>query len=309
MALPEWFHELAGRVRNWGRWGVLDEIGTVNLIDDVARRRGAASVRSGRAFSLAMSLQQDLLNTADEGPTTRLHMMTAVNASLTGDLREFSTSDDTLHIGMHDWTHWDALAHVSYDGLLYNGFPAFSVTGDGAARCAIHKIPSLVSRGVLLDIARLKGVDCLEGSYAITADDLDAAADLANVRVEPGDVVLIRTGKMRALLQQPPDRLGYMFPNPGPSLNTVEWFRRHDVAAVANDTLTFEVYPSERAGVQLPVHLLHLVDMGLTQGQNFVLDALGDDCADDGQYTFLLDASPLPVVGGTGSIVNPVAIK
>ena len=74
MALPEWFHELAGRVRNWGRWGVLDEIGTVNLIDGGARRRGAASVRSGRAFSLAMSLQQDLLNTADEGPTTRLHM-------------------------------------------------------------------------------------------------------------------------------------------------------------------------------------------------------------------------------------------
>jgi hypothetical protein len=90
---------------------------------------------------------------------------------------------------------------------------------------------------------------------------------------------------------------------------TVEWFHDRDAAAVATDNLAFEVYPCEREDCLLPVHLLHLVEMGMTQGQNFDLEALAADCADDGVYEFFLDASPQPFVGGIGSPVNPVAIK
>ncbi len=311
MALPDWFHELAGKVRNWGRWGDDDEIGTINLIDSAACLRGIHSVRTGRAFSLALPLHADGIQTGViEGRVNPVHTMVAINKAMSGDPTEFCTSDDQLFMGVQAATHWDGLAHVSYDGKIYNGFPATSITAEhGATRCGIEKITSLVSRGVLLDVARVKGVDAITDAYAITADDLDAAAELAKVEVMPGDVVLIRTGKMAALRETPPNKFGYMFPNAGPSLQTVEWFRRHDVAAVANDTLTFEVYPCERAEAQLPVHLLHLVDMGMTQGQNFVLDALADDCAEDGQYTFLLEATPQPIVGGTGSMVSPVAIK
>jgi hypothetical protein len=93
------------------------------------------------------------------------------------------------------------------------------------------------------------------------------------------------------------------------TIETAEWFHRYDVAAVATDTLVFEVYPSQYEGAYLPVHLLHLVEMGLTQGQNWVLDPLAEDCAADGRYTFLLDATPLPLTQGLGTPLNPVAIK
>jgi kynurenine formamidase len=90
---------------------------------------------------------------------------------------------------------------------------------------------------------------------------------------------------------------------------TAKWFHDHDVAAVATDTYTFEVWPCEDRTMLLPLHLLHLRDMGLTQGQNFDLEALADDCASDGVCEFLLEASPLPFTGACGSPVNPVAVK
>ena len=90
---------------------------------------------------------------------------------------------------------------------------------------------------------------------------------------------------------------------------TVTWFRDHDVAAVATDNMTFEVYPWEHDELAMPVHLLHMVDMGMIQGQNWNLEELAAACADDGQYTFLLEATPEPFVGGLGSPVAPVAVK
>ena len=310
MALPEEFHDLARKVRNWGRWGPDDEIGTLNLVDSEAVRRAAACVRRGRTISLALPLSLDGVQIgAIPGRINPLRTMVAINTPLTGDPSEFCTSDDVVVMGLQAATHWDSLAHVSYDGRLYNGLPASSVTALGAARCGIDKVRTLVARGVLLDVARAKGLDRLEGGYAITAEDLDGACDLAGVRVQPGDVVLVRTGQMAFLRQDPPDKVGYGIPAPGPSTKTVGWFHDHDVAAVATDNITFEVYPCEDPAVLLPVHLLHLVDMGMTQGQNFVLDDLAEDCAADGTYEFLLEASPQPFVGGLGSPVNPVAVK
>ena len=105
------------------------------------------------------------------------------------------------------------------------------------------------------------------------------------------------------------DKNGYGHPSPGPGIEAVQWFRDHDIAAVATDNLTFEVFPCERDDLFLPVHLLDLRDIGLTQGQNWDLETLAADCADDGIYAFLLEASPQPFTGATGSPVNPVATK
>ena len=308
MTLPADFVELARRVSNWGRWGDDDERGTLNLIDADAVRRGAACVRTGKTFSLALPLNA-------EGPQTGVipgrdnpdHRMVAVNMAYTGDANDFATSDDAVSMGLQAATHWDALAHVSYGASLYNGFPASSVTDDGAARCGIDKAGPIVSRGVLLDVARARGVDRLEGAHAIGAADLDAAAELAGVTVEAGDVVLVRTGHIQVL--RAGDRDAYGHPSPGPGIDAVAWFRDHDVAAVATDNLTFEVFPCERQDLFLPVHLLDLRDMGLTQGQNFDLEELAADCAADGVYEFLLEASAQPFTGATGSPVNPVATK
>jgi kynurenine formamidase len=308
MALPADVKELAASVRNWGRWGDDDRIGTINLITDEVVRRAAAEVRTGRRLALGIPLDQ----TGPQigiipGRTNPLRTMVAINAPYTGDPADFCTSDDTVHMGIQACTHWDGLGHVSYEGKLYNGFPASTIDANGSTVLGIHHITTLISRGVLLDVARAKGVDRLEGGYAITGADLDEAAAFGGVEVLPGDVVLIRTGQIQIF--QAGDKIGYTFPTPGPSLQSVRWFREHDVAAVATDTITFEVFPGEREDAPLPVHLLHLVDMGMTQGQNWDLEALSVDCAEDGRYAFLLDATPLPFTNAVGSPVQPVVVK
>lgn len=311
MPMPPEFHELAKKVNNWGRWGPDDEIGTINYVTPDVRRAAAECVRTGKAFSLALPLSQveGIQTGVIPGRVNPLRTMVAINTPMLGDPTQFCTSDDVVVMGLQAATHWDGLGHVSYDNRLYNGFPASTITEFGAARCGIHRIRTLVTRGVLLDVARAKGVDVLEGGYAITAGDLDAACEMGNVRVRSGDVVLVRTGQMRYLAPGARDLATYGAPASGPSTQTVEWFHSHEVAAVATDNLTFEVYPCERDDMILPVHLLHLVEMGMTQGQNWVLDELAADCADDGVYEFLLDASPQPFTNAVGSPVNPVAVK
>jgi kynurenine formamidase len=305
------FAEVAARVRNWGRWGADDQIGTLNLIDDAARRRAAAAVQSGKAFALGLPLSEAEGIQAGfiEGRVNPSRWMIQVNQALSADPEWICSSEDVVTLALQCATHWDALAHCSYKGTLYNGYPASSVDERGAQKCGIHNLTTVVSRGVLLDVARAHATPVLEAGYAITPDDLDAACAKAGVEVLPGDIVLVRTGQMVHLA--PPDRdlIAYTWPSPGLTIETAEWFHAREVAAVATDTLVFEVYPSQYEDAYLPVHLLHLVEMGMTQGQNWVLDALAQDCAQDGQYTFLLDATPLPFTHALGSPLNPLALK
>jgi kynurenine formamidase len=306
------FAEVAARVRNWGRWGPDDEIGTLNLIDDAARRRGAAAVVSGEAFGLGLPLSEaegiQLGFVAGRVNPTRT--MIHVNKPEGPDPEFIAFSEDVFTMATQAATHWDALAHCSHAGKLYNGYPASSVAADGAKRCGIHRTGAVVSRGVLLDVARALGREVLEAGYPITPADLDAASGLGDgVEVGPGDIVLVRTGQMVHLEPDRRDLVAYTWPSPGLTIETAEWFHAHDVAAVATDTFVFEVYPCQYEDAYLPVHVLHLVEMGLTQGQNWVLDPLADACAADGRYTFLLDASPLPLTEGLGSPLQPVALR
>lgn len=310
LPLPDWFTELAAELRQWGRWGDDDRLGTLNLIDGDAVRRGAGSVESGRRFSLAMRFDDRSPQVGSiPGRINPLRTMVAINTPYSGSIDEFCVSDDVVTMGLQASTHWDALAHVSYGGHCWNGVPASSITAEAGSReLGIHRVRSLTSRGVLLDVARAKGVERLDPADAVTADDLDAAADLAGVPVAPGDVVLVRTG--HAQLYRDRKRTEYTTGHqPGLGSTCPAWFRRHDVAAVATDTLAFEVYPCEDPDVLYPVHLLDLVELGLLQGQNFDLEELAADCADDGRYAFLLEASPIPFTGACGAPVNPVAVK
>jgi kynurenine formamidase len=306
--LPGPFHELARRVNNWGRWGPDDERGTLNLITPDVVRRGAGCVRTGKHFALALPLgpngpQSGLI----PGRVNPQHLMIAINTPTVGDPSGICSSDDVAYLPLQAATHWDSLAHVSYGGRMWNGFPVSSVDVRGAGKAGIDRAGAVVGRGVLLDVARCKGVDRLDGGYAVTADDLSAAEELAGVRVEPGDIVLVRTGQMQLFLQG--DRLAYTAPAPGLSMRSVPWLRERDVAAVATDNLTLEVVPGEREDAILPVHLLHLVEMGLLQGQNWNLEQLSADCADDGVYAFFLSATPEPFRRGLGGPVAPVAVK
>ena len=315
MPLSEQFLEISSQVRNWGRWGPDDQLGTLNLITPEVVLAARDCIRQGRTIPLAVELQHDGIQVGfvpgRDNPTMTLH---AINEGMDpdGGPDSFHTSDDHVSFGLQAGTHWDGLCHVSYSGMVYNGYDASGITTDeGATQCGIEHLQSVCTRGVLLDVARAKGVDLLECPYAITADDLDAAAEIGGVEVRSGDIVLVRTGRMS--LYHSGGGMAYCLgpsqdgSNAGLSLATVQWLHAHDVAAVANDTLAFEVYPSEAD--TLAVHMLHLVDMGLTQGQNWDLEALSEDCAADGVYEFFLTATPEPFVGGVGSPVAPVAIK
>ncbi|MFH8584779.1 cyclase family protein [Streptomyces celluloflavus] len=307
MPLPQEFHDIAARVNNWGRWGAADETGTLNLITDQVVREAVRTVRTGRRIPLALPLHQDGVQTgAIPGRINPLHTMTAVNQQIFGP-GTVATSDDTVTMGLQAATHWDGLAHVSHSGRLYNNRPAGSVTAHGGAGVlGIEKAAPIASRGVLLDVARAHGAEQLPGGYAITPEDLDTAEELAGTAVRAGDIVLVRTGQLRHYLAG--DRQAYAFPSPGLSLRTPEWFHARDVAAVANDTLTFEIFPPEIEDLWLPVHALHLVEMGMPQGQNWNLEQLSEVCAAERRWTFFLAAMAEPFVGATGTPVAPVAI-
>ncbi|MFD5566883.1 cyclase family protein [Streptomyces cadmiisoli] len=307
MSLPAEFHDIAERVNNWGRWGADDEIGTLNLITDEVVRGAAAEVRTGRRIPLALPLQQDGVQTGMiPGRVNPLHVMVQINQELFGP-GTVACSDDAVTMGLQAATHWDGLPHVSHSGKLYNGRPAATVTAHGGARYSgVDKARHIVSRGVLLDVARALGTDRLPGGHAVTPEDLDAAEELAGTRVRAGDIVLVRTGQMRVYLAG--DKHGYGYPSPGLSIRTPEWFHARDVAAVANDTLTFEIFPPETENLWLPVHALHLVEMGMPQGQNWQLEELSTACGEVGRHTFLLSAMPEPFVGATGTPVAPVAV-
>jgi kynurenine formamidase len=301
------FRALAERVSNWGRWGDADEIGTLNLVTPAVIRAARDCIQSGRAYSLAMPLSEASPQTGlMEGRINPLRTMVAINVPMGPDPSACRYSDDVVVMGVQAATHWDALSHVSFEGKLYNGFAADEIDASGARRCGIERVPALCTRGVLLDVARARGVPRLPPSFPIGPAELDAAAALARVEPRAGDAVLVRTGQ--AALYRAGQRREYSVHAPGLCMEAAAWFRARDVAAVATDTLSFEIFPSAETAVALPVHVLHLVYMGMLQGQNFDLEQLSVACAQAQTYAFFLEASPQPFTRAVGTPVNPVAI-
>jgi kynurenine formamidase len=314
MPIPDDFRALAEKVNNWGRWGPDDEIGTLNLITDEVVRRAAACVKTGKRFSLAIPLSEDgpdLGNVPNRAGNPERKML-AIKMVVSKNPDAGLASDDAVWMPLQCATHWDALAHVTYSGRLYNGFSPDVIDERGASRLGIANVKTLLTRGVLLDVARVRDVDRLPARTLITPEDLDAAEKLAAVQVQSGDAILIRTGTMRWLHEGDKEAYGGVstLGIAGPGIACAEWFHDRDVSAVATDNAGFEIFPRERKDLPyIGLHILDLVEMGLTQGQNWDMEALAEDCAADGVYEFLLSASPEPFERGLGSPVNPIAVK
>jgi kynurenine formamidase len=316
MPIPNDFRALAEKVNNWGRWGPDDEIGTLNLITDDVVRRAAACVKTGKRFSLAIPMSEDgpMLGNIPPGRKNPEQHKFELHDPFTKDPDSIHVNTNEFTLNLKSATHWSALGHVEYAGRLYNGIPLDSIDEGGAHKLGIENVSTLVTRGLLLDVARTKGVDRLAGGTLVTPDDLDETAKIAGVTVEAGDSILIRTGAMRWLKEGDREAYAGIYQGiAGPDIASAAWFREHDVAAVAADTSGFEVWPRERKDLLHvlghPLHALCIVEMGLTLGQNFDLEALAEDCAADGVYEFLLAASPEPFEGGLGGPVNPIALK
>ncbi|HYD48447.1 MAG TPA: cyclase family protein [Terriglobales bacterium] len=304
----ERFREIAARVSNWGRWGAEDQRGTVNFITPEKIRQGAACVRRGQVFSLGLNFGADGPQIGQGGRVNPQHLMTATDG-LVYPTSPFRYCDDVVVMGLQCATQWDSLAHVHYDGQLYNGFPAASITPAGASKNSITaQAAGIAGRAVLLDLARVQGVERLAAGYAITPADLEAAESQLGVRADSGDVLLIRTGHINVFKVEA-DRVGYMRTMPGLGLACAEWLHQRQVAAVATDTNAVEVIPFEDPANPLPFHMVAIRDMGLTLGEMFDLEELAADCAADGVYEMFFSAPPLRVSGAAGSPLNPLAIK
>jgi kynurenine formamidase len=309
-------NELGARVSNWGRWGVDDEIGTPNTITPEKVASATALVRLGRVFSLAIPLDASGPQFGTAGRFNPIRTMLASGADAATGAQGppefapgFGYADDIVTMPLQCATHWDGLGHVFHDGRMYNNRPASLVTSRGAQLNGVENLSSrIVTRGVLLDVARHRDVSALPGGEAITADELDRVAAAQGVEIEAGDALLVRTGFMSTYVARQ-DWRGYTDDDcPGLSYTAVEWLREKDVAAVASDTFRVEVKPFELPDVRSPFHLLAIVHMGLLLGEIFDLDGLTSSCEALGTWEFLFVALPLPFTGAVGSPVNPCAI-
>jgi kynurenine formamidase len=284
---------------NWHRWGTEDEKGSLNHIDPDAVRRAAALVTSGQVVSLAQAL-----SARTPFPPHRAgmqHFMGRSGGDYAAGARRpggFQFAEDTLLMPAHIGTHIDALCHAWYDDQLYNGFPGSGTRGtSGASRCGIDKMGPIVGRGVLLDIVAVRGGRLADGASIGVADLVQAARE-AGGEPRKGDIVLIRTGWAER------DLTGVGFDTePGIDLAAALWLAEREVAVVGADNFAVEVLPFA-AGTVFPVHQRLIRDFGIPLLEGLVLRQL----AETRRHVFMFAASPLPVVGGTGSPISPMAI-
>src|SRR6201996_2174401 len=191
--------ELAGRLCTWDRWSREDGVGALHLVTEEKRLEASAAIRSGVAISLGFELQPDLPQPPGSGRLNPQHMMTELPSDAGPDTVGSVFADDMLLMAVHAATHWDALSHCFHGGKMYGGIDAAEVTPKGAARNDTRPAARrLVTRGVLADVARHRGVKVLPPGYGIGADELAEVLDAQGVEVRPGDALLIRTGLLGA---------------------------------------------------------------------------------------------------------------
>jgi kynurenine formamidase len=294
--IERWRKELS----NWGRWGAEDQLGTVNLITPAKRIEAARLVKEGIAISLA---HDESTEPAPDNNHPLDHKMLTTGAT-PGEIFASDQYTEAFHgLGM---THLDAVAHMMDGDQLYNGFARNTVTDTGAEKASVLVLKAgIFSRGILFDIPRLEGKPYLDLMERIYPADLDRWAKEGGVTVQPGDVVLIRTGRWERREKLGPWNLGQS--SPGLDASCAVWLHKHDVAALGSDVES-DALPSPIVGVLMPVHLLVLNTMGMPIIDNMDLERVAQVAAQRHRWVFLLTLAPEAVPGGTGSPINPTAI-
>jgi kynurenine formamidase len=290
-----WLKELS----NWGRWGKDDEMGALNLITPAKRRAAAALVKDGITVSLASNAatQKDV----DVPCPAEWSMVSATQGS---------ASDRIAYPCIHGAgaTHIDSFAHIFFDGLAWNGRPVSEVVTreKGAVRGSVLNMKNgIVTRAVLFDMPRLKGVPHLEPGTRIFVDDLEAWEKKAGVRIGAGDALLLRWGRWarRASLGPwPIDQGAAGFDN-----SVIPWLKQRDVSLIAWETPGYVPQPAGDLP-RLTVHNFALTMLGVMLVDRADLEAVSEAAAARNRWEFMLSVAPLPIPYGTGSPVNPLAM-
>jgi kynurenine formamidase len=302
------FDELFAEVCNWGRWGSDDERGTLNYITPEHVRSAAALVRSGRTVSLSLPINTIA---GPDDPRPAVHYMVRTFDIPSPRRGETQSVADYFASEIHGntRTHLDALCHYAYKGKLYNGKPTDSVTSQGSKVLDITAYAQgIVGRGVLLDVPRLLGVKWLEPGEAVTRKELEACEQAQGVSLQKGDIFLFRTGHNLRRLELGPWNVGYDGEGRA-GLHATAMLLLHErkVAAFLPDG-DGEAIPSHVEGVGSPMHALQIAAMGMACGDNMQLEDLSRECFKTGRWEFMVIAAPLRLPGGTGSLINPIAI-
>lgn len=285
---------------NWQRWPGYD--GTLNLLSAAGVLRAASLVRSGRVFSCARPL--DALPRPEGVAPEYRHTMTSVGEFRPGRQAAMDRVEMDLHSLVN--THLDALSHVGHQGSGFNGISFDEMVDDARAHVAsIDVMPPIVGRGVLVDVARARGVEYLEPGDFVRPEELEAGAP----DLEPGDILLVRTGRWRAPRRLPgdPNASGEPLGDwAGLHLDCMAFVAERDVALLGSDSTT-DTFPSPTPGSP-SIHMLAEVYLGLPLLHSMDLDAVAEACAEEDRTTFLFCVAPLKITGGTGSPVAPVCV-
>ena len=296
----EQFNGLIKANSNWGRWGDQDELGTLNLVTPAKRKDAAALVQQG----ITVSLELELNKTPDEWNTNPFE-----HEVLVAEMAGHQVAGDKYALESHGLvhTHMDALPHFAHEGHFYNGIPRSAAKASGVEKLGIQNIGSLgvFTRGVLVDLPRLYGVNYLDPGSAITAEDLESWEESAGVNIGSGDALLIRTGRWAKVAKD--GRWNFLQAAAGSHASVATFLRQRDVAILGSDGIS-DVMPAGVEGLALPLHELALVALGMPLLDNLDLEVLAREAARLNRSTFLFVCAPLRIPGGTGSPVNPLAI-
>jgi kynurenine formamidase len=292
------FRELFDAVSNWGRWDEGGERGALNHLTPARVAAAARLVRSGTTITLSQPLETEA---RIDVPEPADHHMTM----LPGD---DGFAKDYIGLDYHNdgQSHIDAFCHVAFEGLLFGGSPASSVTAQGARADTIDVLKDgLVGRGVLIDVPRTRGVPWVEPGEHIFREDLEAAERAQGVRVEAGDILLVRTGHTRRLAELGP----WNTPEAKAGLHprAASFLADRCVAALGSDGNS-DTAPSTTEGVGFPIHVLALNALGVHLLDYLQFEDAARHCESEGRWEFLFAAAPLRIAGGTGSPINPTAI-
>ena len=296
---------------NWGRWGENDTLGTLNLISPQKRVQAAHLVGQGVAIGCARPISKGMESDVESPPPVHFMLESGEGwVTPSGASRgPRQTARDFFGLVFHGITvtHVDALGHVFWEGKTYNGRPAEAVsTAQGATEHSIEALKDgVVTRGVLLDITRVRGKEWLEGGEGVFPEDLEAAEKAQGVRVEEGDALCLRLGwyKRRNQVGPAPRSIG----RPGLHAATLPWLHRRGVALIAADA-SQDVSPSGYEKVDIPIHQVGIVAMGLWLIDTANFEDLAQKCQELNRWEFLFTLAPIRFPGVTGSPLTPLAI-
>lgn len=295
---------LMDQLSNWGRWGDDDQLGAANLITPAVRLEALALATEGITVSLAHRLITE--GAVDVPLPFERHILRLPDPSAAPSFRGGVSDHYAISYHGYSHSHIDSLCHILYKGRMYNGVSQETITEEGCSHASIINLQGgIVTRGVLFDIPRLKGLPYLEPGTPIYTEDLEAFEEMAGLTVRPGDAIFIRTGRWARRADLGPWAVSEGAA--GLHASTMPWVRSRDVSFLGSDAAA-DLVPSQIEGVRLPVHLLTIVAMGVDLFDNQDLEALAETASRLGRWEFLLVAGPLAVETGTGSPINALAI-